>query len=94
MMRYIREQSDVEDLGVDRPENGIVTIPAALLNWTDTSKSRMHARQPFISVRACWNAVSEMCDTLGFEKFTTVDVVHGGQCYGCVIKHQDGWSLT
>ncbi|OCH93318.1 hypothetical protein OBBRIDRAFT_790349 [Obba rivulosa] len=94
VMRYIREQSDVEDLGVDRPENGVVTVPAAQLNWKETYKSRMHAAQPFISRRASWNAVSDMCQSLGIERFTTVDVVHGGQCYGCVIKHKDGWTLV
>ena len=34
-----------------------------------------------------------MCDSLGLSDFLTVDVDHKTRCYGCVIKHNDHWSI-
>ncbi|OBZ77392.1 Zinc phosphodiesterase ELAC protein 2 [Grifola frondosa] len=35
-----------------------------------------------------------MCQALGLQSFTCVDVYHRTRCYGTVIRHMDGWSIV
>ncbi|OSX63293.1 hypothetical protein POSPLADRAFT_1045665 [Postia placenta MAD-698-R-SB12] len=94
---YLREQSEVEDLGVDQADgNGIITILSDMLNWKPVRPFwKMHKNsEPYVDEERSQQAAKNMCRALGLESFTTVDVSHGTRCYGVVVKHSDGWSIV
>ncbi|KAI0937587.1 hypothetical protein AcW1_001572 [Taiwanofungus camphoratus] len=95
---YLREQSELEDLGLNRADgNGVITVLADSLNWRTPrpyAGRTMQEEEPFMDEQANRSAARDMCYTLGLESFTTVDVVHKTRCYGAVIKHKDAWSIV
>ncbi|KAH9940691.1 hypothetical protein B0H21DRAFT_572283 [Amylocystis lapponica] len=98
LLVYLREQSELEDLGLGSAEqNGVVTILSDVLNWRNARPypaQILPDAEPFMDAHASWQSAMDMCSALGLNAFTTVDVSHGGRAYGVVLKHQDGWSLV
>lgn len=37
---------------------------------------------------------ARMCESLGLHDFIAVYVSHGMECYGAVLQHTSGWSIT
>ncbi|GLB41597.1 putative tRNase Z endonuclease [Lyophyllum shimeji] len=98
---YIRELSDLQDLGLDDPSgNGVVPIMAESLHWREGGGYQTHGMwqvggtEPWTDFETSQRNAENMRRDLGLEKFSTVDVLHRTRCYGAVIKHKDGWSVV
>ncbi|TFK39749.1 hypothetical protein BDQ12DRAFT_734488 [Crucibulum laeve] len=98
---YLREISEIQDLGLDDPSgNGVITIMSEALHWKKhssyqtTGMWQVGGDEPWTEINRSRRLASGLCTTLGLESLDTVDVYHRARCYGCVIKHKDGWSLV
>ncbi|KAG6818817.1 hypothetical protein H0H93_001378 [Arthromyces matolae] len=98
---YLRELSDIQDLGLDDPSgNGIVTVMSEALHWKSQGQYMTYGQwqvggsEPWTDIRLSELNARDMCEALGLKSFNTVDVRHNTRCYGAVIKHEDGWSVV
>ncbi|KAL7284142.1 hypothetical protein ACG7TL_001423 [Trametes sanguinea] len=93
---YLIERQELEDAGLGDP-NGVVLILSDALNWRKPPKPYGRAAlmdEPFMNLEMARQNARAMCRTLGLQSFTAVDVAHRVRCYGCVIRHEDGWSVA
>ncbi|KAJ2997160.1 hypothetical protein NUW54_g7157 [Trametes sanguinea] len=93
---YLTERQELEDAGLGDP-NGIIMILSDALNWRNSPKPYGRAAmtdEPFMDYESARQNARAMCRTLGLQSFTAVDVAHRVRCYGCVIRHEDGWSVA
>ncbi|KAG6839604.1 hypothetical protein C0991_000997 [Blastosporella zonata] len=98
---YIRELSEIQDLGLDDPSgNGVIPIMSESLHWKNTGVYQTYGmwqvggNEPWTDIEKSKKNTKAMCETLGLESFNTVDVLHKTRCYGSVIRHTDGWSIV
>lgn len=97
---YLRELSDIQDLGLNDPSgNGVVQIQSEALHYRRTDYAtggmwQVGGNEPWVDREASRKHSSDMCRALGLESFKTVDVYHNARCYGCVVTHVDGWSIV
>ncbi|KAF8075182.1 hypothetical protein FPV67DRAFT_1476334 [Lyophyllum atratum] len=98
---YIRELSDLQNLGLDDPSGkGVVPVMAESLHWRNTGAYQTHGMwqvggsEPWTDFETSQQNASNMRRDLSLERFSTVDVLHRTRCYGAVIKHTDGWSVV
>ncbi|KAJ7573869.1 hypothetical protein C8J56DRAFT_1173192 [Mycena floridula] len=96
---YLRELSQLEDLGLTDEGNGVITVMAEALHWKkgdypDVGRWRVHGNEPWRDIETSRAREKELCAALGLESFKTVDVRHQTKCYGAVIKHTDNWSIV
>ncbi|KAF5379502.1 hypothetical protein D9615_006481 [Tricholomella constricta] len=98
---YIRELSDLQDLGLDDASgHGVVPIMSEALHWKDTGAYQTYGMwqiggsEPWTDYETSQRNASNMRRDLGLESFSSVDVLHRTRCYGAVIKHTDGWSIV
>ncbi|KAI0372022.1 hypothetical protein BV20DRAFT_964716 [Pilatotrama ljubarskyi] len=94
-LMYLVERQEVEDLGLADP-NGVVMILSDALNWRPP---RLYGRvqpqdEPFMNAETSLEKARAMCHALGLKSFTAVDVMHRVRCYGCVMRHEDGWGIA
>jgi len=82
--QYLTEHSDIEDLGLDDPVNGVNML---------LSDDIRYNRRPLPSFNH-HPTYSGLISSLGLASISTVRVKHRGFCHGIVIKHQDGWSVV
>ncbi|CDO70624.1 hypothetical protein BN946_scf184748.g22 [Trametes cinnabarina] len=94
-LMYLTERQELEDAGLSDP-NGVVLILSDVLNWRGPKPYSRSALvdEPFMDFDAARQNAQAMCRALGLQSFTAVDVVHRIRCYGCVIRHEDGWSVA
>ncbi|KIK63188.1 hypothetical protein GYMLUDRAFT_197664 [Collybiopsis luxurians FD-317 M1] len=99
---YLRELSDLEDLGLsdDPDKNGVVTILSPALHWkrTDTYFTSgiwaIGGEEDWLDMERSRSHAQRMCEALNLKSFDTADVRHRTRCYGCIIHSNDGWSVT
>ncbi|KAG5640501.1 hypothetical protein DXG03_008289 [Asterophora parasitica] len=98
---YIRELSDLQDLGLDDPSgNGVVPIMSEALHWKNTGAYQTYGMwqiggtEPWTDYETSQKNAGDMRRDLGLDSFSSVDVLHRTRCYGAVIKHTDGWSIV
>ncbi|TCD68735.1 hypothetical protein EIP91_009881 [Steccherinum ochraceum] len=97
---YIREQSDIEDLGVDDPSgNGVVSILSDSLNFRGPetqrySRVQQRDREEWMGHSRSVALKRQLCAALGLKNFTTVDVDHRTRCYGLVLDYPDGGRIV
>ncbi|KAI0635238.1 beta-lactamase-like protein [Trametes polyzona] len=94
-LMYLTERNELEDLGLGGP-NGVILVLSDALNWRPPQR---YARiqpddEPFMNSETSLQHARDMCRALGLQRFTTVDVAHRVRCYGCVLRHQSGWSIA
>ncbi|KAI0777745.1 hypothetical protein BD413DRAFT_640429 [Trametes elegans] len=94
-LMYLTERQELEDVGLSDP-NGVVMILSDALNWRPP---RPYGRnQPederWMNADTSRQNAQAMCRTLGLKSFQTVDVAHRTRCYGCVLRHENGWSVA
>ncbi|KAI8986907.1 beta-lactamase-like protein [Trametes punicea] len=94
-LMYLVERQELEDIWLERP-NGVVLILSDALNWRPPRPYGRNAAQdePFMSFEIARQNAQAMCRALGLSSFTAVDVAHRIRCYGCVMRHEDGWSVA
>ncbi|KAG6909380.1 hypothetical protein DXG01_000823 [Tephrocybe rancida] len=98
---YIRELSEIQDLGLDDPSgNGVIPIMSESLHWKNTGVYQTYGMwqvggsEPWTDIEMSKKNSSALREALGLESFNTVDVLHKTRCYGVVIRHTDGWSIV
>lgn len=98
---YLRELSDLQDLGLDDPSgNGVIMIMSEALHWKQSGAYQtsgmwqIGGNEPWTDYQLSLSNAANMCRALGLESFHTVDVYHRTRCYGAVLKHTDGWSIV
>ncbi|KAG6872909.1 hypothetical protein C0995_005315 [Termitomyces sp. Mi166 len=97
---YIRELSEIQDLGLDDPSGGVIPVMSESLHWKSTGVYqtwgmwKMGGSEPWTDINLSLQNAAAMYDALGLESFNTVDVRHKTRCYGAIIKHRDGWSVV
>ncbi|KAI0341479.1 hypothetical protein BDW22DRAFT_1359055 [Trametopsis cervina] len=93
---YLREMSDIENLGLDQEDGaGVVLILADALNWRSPLPYHSDAsHEPWMNFEQAHADAARMCQSLNLRDFIAVDVRHRTRCYGAVIQHQDGWSIV
>ncbi|KAJ7282084.1 hypothetical protein C8J57DRAFT_1056630, partial [Mycena rebaudengoi] len=96
---YLRELSDIEDLGFDDPSgNGVVTVICDALHrsgeYSTTGIWKIEGNQPWAEYNRSSAAGVELCRSLGLRRFQTIDVYHRVKAYGLLLEHQDGWSIV
>ncbi|KAL1738920.1 beta-lactamase-like protein, partial [Schizophyllum fasciatum] len=98
---YLRELQQLQDLGVDDPAgNGVYGMLSEGLHWRNTGSYHINGRytlggsEPWTDIDLTTKRYREMCDLLDLRSFFAVDMLHRTRCYGCVIKHNDGWSVA
>ncbi|KAJ7173690.1 hypothetical protein C8R46DRAFT_1083687 [Mycena filopes] len=98
---YLRELSEIEDLGLDDPSgNGVVTIMSDALHIKRSGEYvyhgmwRIEGAERWTDYERSSAAGMRLCVALGLQSFNTIDVFHGVKCYGLCMRHQNGWSLV
>ncbi|KAJ7035559.1 hypothetical protein C8F04DRAFT_1037200 [Mycena alexandri] len=98
---YLRELSEIEDLGLDDPAgNGVVTIMSDALHFKRSGEYvyqgmwRIEGAEPWTDYERSTAAGMRLCVALGLQSFNTIDVFHQVKCYGVSFRSQDGWSIT
>ncbi|KAF9466199.1 beta-lactamase-like protein [Collybia nuda] len=98
---YLREFSDLQDLGLDDPSgNGVITVMAESLHFRQlgvyqtSGMWQIGGEEPWTDFEQSQRYSEGLCRALGLKSFRTVDVYHRTRCYGAVIKHTDGWSIV
>ncbi|KAK7062530.1 hypothetical protein VNI00_000018 [Paramarasmius palmivorus] len=98
---YLRELSDLIDIGVNSdPSNGVVTILSDAIHWKQrdayptSGMWSVGGEEPWLDINLSKENARQLCHKLGLKSFATVDVRHRTRCYGCVLKHNDGWSIS
>ncbi|KAJ7493248.1 hypothetical protein B0H11DRAFT_2394589 [Mycena galericulata] len=96
---YLRELSDIEDLGLNDP-NGVVTVISDALHVKRTGEYlnhgmwRIEGAEPWTDYERSVAAGMRLCVALGLHSFQTIDVFHQVKCYGAALRHEDGWSIV
>ncbi|TRM58741.1 hypothetical protein BD626DRAFT_410082 [Schizophyllum amplum] len=98
---YLRELHMLQDLGLDDLSgNGVYGMLSEGLHWRNTGSYYINGRytlggsEPWTDIDLTTKHYRRMCDLLGLRSFFAVDMMHRTRCYGCVIKHKDGWSVS
>ncbi|KAI3607358.1 3 trna processing endoribonuclease [Moniliophthora roreri] len=99
---YLRELSDLLDIGVnsDPSENGVVTVLSDALHYRKRESYppfgmwSVGGDEPWLDINLSKQNAEQLCKSLGLKSFTTADVRHRTRCYGCVLRHNDGWSIA
>ncbi|KAJ6547859.1 hypothetical protein B0H10DRAFT_2130608 [Mycena sp. CBHHK59/15] len=95
---YLRELSDIEDLGFDDPSgNGVVSVISDALHpngYATTGFWKIEGAEPWAEFGRSSAAGAKLCRALGLTSLQTVDVRHAVKAYGLVVKHRDGWSIV
>ncbi|KAJ6605846.1 hypothetical protein B0H10DRAFT_2076138 [Mycena sp. CBHHK59/15] len=98
---YLRELSDIEDLGLDDPSgNGVITVISDALHikrsgeYLNQGMWRIEGAEPWTDYERSSAAGMRLCVALGLQSFHTIDVFHQVKCYGVAMRHQDGWSIV
>ncbi|KAF7317823.1 hypothetical protein MKEN_00870200 [Mycena kentingensis (nom. inval.)] len=98
---YLRELSQIEDLGVTDPgPNGVITVISDALHYKKSGEYVSHGMwaiegaEPWTDYERSTAAGMRLCVALGLHSFTTIDVFHQVKCYGVCMKSQDGWSIV
>ncbi|PWN46689.1 hypothetical protein IE53DRAFT_382693 [Violaceomyces palustris] len=96
VLTYIREYDAIESLGLDDSGvAGVQLIDNFYIDWRktqDDTSASSNADRYGADDRV---ALAKLVDSMGFEKFGTVKVVHrGSHCYGITMTHRQGWSLV
>jgi len=97
---YIRELSDIHDLGLGNATNGIVSVISESIHYRETGRYiydgawSVGGRESWLDYQTSVDNARLMCRSLGLSSFKTVDMNHGCRCYGAVITHEDGWSIA
>ncbi|KAK7031531.1 hypothetical protein R3P38DRAFT_2924192 [Favolaschia claudopus] len=98
---YLRELSDIEDLGINDPSGGgVVTVISDALHIKRSGDYlyhgmwRIEGTEPWTDFQRSTAAGMRLCVALGLQSFNTIDVFHQVKCYGVSIRHQDGWSIV
>ncbi|KAJ3514157.1 hypothetical protein NLJ89_g2531 [Agrocybe chaxingu] len=101
---YLREMSDVHDLGLTDPfnpsSNGVIPILSETLHYRSVGKYlttgmwQVGGDEPWLDFQTSVRNGRDMCRSLGLEWFKTADAHHRARCFGMSFKHQDGWGIT
>ncbi|KAI4525783.1 Metallo-hydrolase/oxidoreductase [Schizophyllum commune Loenen D] len=98
---YLRELQMLQDLGIDDPAgNGVYGMLSEGLHWRNTGSYHINGRytlggsEEWTDISLTTKRYRQMCELLGLRSFFAVDMLHRTRCYGCVIKHNDGWSIS
>jgi ribonuclease Z len=104
---YLREVSNLFNLGLVNAQDAekagpgdVVAIMTEALHWRKNATyptSGMWAiggDEDWTDMQASRNAIKLMSEVLGLTGWRTIDVMHRTRCYGCQIKHKDGWSIV
>ncbi|KAG6877546.1 hypothetical protein C0993_006239 [Termitomyces sp. T159_Od127] len=98
---YLREVSEIQDLGLDDPSgNGVIPILSESIHWKNPGVYQNYGiwqvggSEPWTDINLSLKNVAALREALGLESINTVDVRHRTRCYGVVIKHRDGWSIV
>ncbi|KAH7911176.1 hypothetical protein BJ138DRAFT_1151318 [Hygrophoropsis aurantiaca] len=90
---YLRDYSAIEDLGFGTP-NGVIPVSSDAIHWRSGSFSPSRTYDSEADQRSSQAAAKQLCQSLGLESLTTVDVEHRIKCHGLIVKHKDGWSIV
>ncbi|KAH8833314.1 hypothetical protein DL96DRAFT_720405 [Flagelloscypha sp. PMI_526] len=97
---YLRELSDLEDLGLASlsptppSSNGVISILAEAIHYKNRPSYQtegmwaMNSTEPWTDIAQSKQNLQKMRDGLGLTRFETVDVMHRTPCYGVVIEGQ------
>ncbi|KAF9006200.1 hypothetical protein BDQ17DRAFT_1352945 [Cyathus striatus] len=92
---YLREMSDVMDLGIDdRSRRGVIPIMTEALHWRKPEAYNTGGMWQVGGTEPSRHHAAEMCAILGLVNFGTVDVYHKTRAYGAIITHDDGWRIV
>ncbi|KIY46216.1 hypothetical protein FISHEDRAFT_48033 [Fistulina hepatica ATCC 64428] len=99
---YLRELHDLEDLGFTEnyKTNGVLTVMSEALHYSnlghfaESGMWQVGGDEEWIGAESSVLRARYMCESLGLDSFVTVDMHHGTRCYGCFLKHSDGWSVA
>ncbi|KAG6896461.1 hypothetical protein C0992_008112 [Termitomyces sp. T32_za158] len=98
---YIREVSEIQDLGLDDPSgNGVIPVITESIHWKNTGVYQTNGHwqvggsEPWTDINLSLENAATLREALGLESINTVDVRHRTRCYGVVIRHKDGWSIV
>ncbi|KAF9525128.1 hypothetical protein CPB83DRAFT_860056 [Crepidotus variabilis] len=98
---YLRELSDVQDLGLFDPSgNGVIPILSESLHFRNTDSYpttgmwQVGGDEAWLDFETSARNAKAMCNYLGLEHFRTADMYHYCRCFGCNFKHKDGWSVS
>ncbi|GJJ16137.1 hypothetical protein Clacol_010417 [Clathrus columnatus] len=82
---YLREYSDLEDLGLDDSLSGVKIIPA------ESIQEKLYHNYDSVEVQ---RDLQDLEVKLDLAYIRSVNVPHRGRCFGLVIKHKEGWSIV
>ncbi|THH10213.1 hypothetical protein EW146_g8446 [Bondarzewia mesenterica] len=96
---YLREQTEVEDLGLsDSPvsTNGVIPILNDVLSAKsrttyDSGIANQHGWKDPLNSRLAGEA---LCDFLGLQSLSTVEVKHRTRAFGLIMTSRDGWRIV
>ncbi|KAF8159401.1 hypothetical protein B0H34DRAFT_703302 [Crassisporium funariophilum] len=98
---YLREQSDIQDLGLHDPSgNGVISIISEALHhrsegsYHNSGRWAIGGNEEWVDYGTSLENARHMRQLLGLQSFKTVDMFHRCRCYGVVLEHQDGWSVA
>ncbi|KAF9038581.1 hypothetical protein BJ165DRAFT_1352473 [Panaeolus papilionaceus] len=98
---YLKELSDVQDIGLNDPSgNGVISIISDALHYQKsgaymtTGIWQVGGTEEWLDYGLSIKNAADMCRSLGLRSFDTVNVYHRCKCYGAVLRHQDGWSIS
>ncbi|KAF8166657.1 hypothetical protein K438DRAFT_1984198 [Mycena galopus ATCC 62051] len=92
---YLREVSDLENLGMGEPKQGVVSI----INEVVYSGIPLHGfadRGGWANAARSWEARTKLCRVLGLLSFETLKAHTAAErlkSYGVLFRHKDGWSI-
>ncbi|KAJ2930031.1 hypothetical protein H1R20_g7064, partial [Candolleomyces eurysporus] len=106
----LREMQALEYLGIQdispdesmEPDsgNGVIPIMSEALHfkrpgvYTHSGPWGIGGNEPWLDVHRSTANAAALCQSLGLDKFRTVDMIHGTKCYGLVLSHHEGWSIV
>ncbi|KAF8901546.1 hypothetical protein CPB85DRAFT_1323393 [Mucidula mucida] len=97
---YLRELSDVQNMGLDDPSgNGVIQVMSEALHWkkpeayAEYGRWRLGGHEPWTEINMSKMNATRLCEALNLDSVRTVDVRHRTICYGLHIKSKDGWSI-
>ncbi|RXW24848.1 hypothetical protein EST38_g1005 [Candolleomyces aberdarensis] len=106
----LREMQALEYLGIQdispsesmEPDsgNGVIPIMSEALHfkrpgvYTYSGPWGIGGTEPWLDVNRSTANAAALCQSLGLDKMSTVDMIHGTKCYGLVLSHHEGWSIV
>ncbi|KAJ6581025.1 hypothetical protein B0H19DRAFT_1060707 [Mycena capillaripes] len=89
---YLREVSDIENLGIDDPSgNGVVSIISEMIY---VAPRNFAERGDWAEPVRSWRARQDLCQVLGLLTFETIWGEDRNKSSGVVFRHTDGWSIV